>query len=149
MRPRSRPQVASVDRDKVGKGHGAKTEATRERAILALLCERSLGAAAARCGVGERTLRRWMAEDETFRMELAAARCATFEAGMNRVQALAVRAVNTLEDLLDAKSYPSVRLGAARTLVELGLHQHDAATIMRKLENIEEHQRQQDAPRRQ
>src|SRR5216684_1676850 len=143
MRPRSRPQMASVDRDNVGKGHGAKTEATRERAILALLCERSLRAAAARCGVGERTLRRWMAEDEAFRTELAAARCERCEGGMNRVQALNVRAVNTLEDLLETKRYPSVRFGAARTVLELGLHQHDAATIMRKLENLEEYQRQQ------
>jgi len=116
------------DRENVGKGHGAKTEATRERAILALLSERSIGAAAARCKVGERTLRRWMAEDETFKTELAAARCAMFEAGMNRVQALAVRAVDTLEDLLGAKKYPSTRLGAARTLVELGLHHYDAET---------------------
>ena len=54
------------------------------------------------------------------------------------------RAVGTLEDLLDAKSYPSVRLGAARTVVEIGLHQYDADTIMRKLDQIEAHQRQQD-----
>ena len=71
-----------------------------------------------------------------------AARQATFEAGMNRVQALVTRAVDTLDDLLDAKKHPAVRLGAARTVVELGLHQHDAETIMRKLEEIESSQRQ-------
>jgi hypothetical protein len=45
--------------------------------------------------------------------------------------------VETLEELLDAKKFPAVRLGAARTIVELGMHQHDTETIMRKLEEIE------------
>ena len=40
--------------------------------------------------------------------------------------------METLEDLLSAAKHPSVRLGAARTIVELGLHQHDAETILRK-----------------
>jgi hypothetical protein len=46
-----------------------------------------------------------------------------------------------LEDLLDAKDHPTVRLGAARTLVEIGMHQHDAATIVRRLDEIEAVQR--------
>ena len=41
-----------------GAGHGAKTEAVRERAIVALLSEPTIGDAATRCGIGERTLRR-------------------------------------------------------------------------------------------
>ena len=62
---------------------------------------------------------------------------------MSRVQALTGKAIETLDDLLDAKDYPNVRLGAARTVAELGIHQHDAETIMRKLDEIEKHQRQQ------
>jgi hypothetical protein len=34
-------------------------------------------------------------------------RKATFEAGMSRMQALTSRAVNTLEDLLEAKDHPT------------------------------------------
>ena len=71
-----------------------------------------------------------LAEDDAFRAELATARRATFEAGMNRVQALTARAVETLEDLLREKEHPSARLGAARTLVELGVSRHDAETIV-------------------
>jgi len=41
----------------------------RERAILALLSERTMGQAAARCGVGERTFRRWLTEDSEFKAE--------------------------------------------------------------------------------
>ena len=62
---------------------------------------------------------------------------------MSRVQALTGKAIDTLDDLLDTKEYPNVRLGAARTVAELGLHRHDADTIMRKLGELEAYQRQQ------
>ncbi len=35
----------------------------------------------------------------------------------------------------------NVRLGAARTVAEIGIHQHDAETILRKLDEIESDQR--------
>jgi hypothetical protein len=44
------------------------------------LTEKSIGAAANRCGVAERTLRRWMADDEPFKRELTEARRALFKA---------------------------------------------------------------------
>ena len=127
---------------------GGKSDAVRERAILALLSEKTLGAAAGKCGVNEKTLRRWLAGDEAFKTAYAEARQATFEAGMGRIQALTARAVDTLEDLLDAKKYPSVRLGAARTVAEIGIHQHDAATILQKLNDLEAAQRQRQGARR-
>ena len=49
---------------------------------------------------------------------------------------------HSIEDLLDATQSPNVRLGAARTVAEMGIHQHDADTIMRKLDEIEAAQRQ-------
>jgi hypothetical protein len=118
------------------RGHGAKSEAIRERAILALLSERSIGAAAQRCAVNERTLRGWLSHDPDFASAYDQARQATFTAGISRIQALTAKAVDTLEELLDAPN-PAVRLGAARTVSEIGLHQHDAATILRKLADIE------------
>ena len=137
------PQAPAGARDARSTGHGAKRDAVRERAILALLSEKSIGLAAARCGVHEKTLRRWLAEDAEFQTEYAAARRATFEAGMSRVQALTARAVDTLEDLLGAKDHPAVRLGAARTVAEIGMHRHDADTILRRLDDIEAAQREQ------
>ena len=133
-----RPQMAADGRVK---GHGTKPAPVREQAILALLSERTLELAAARANVGDRTLRRWLTEDTKFQADYAAARKAASEAGMSRMQALTSRAVNTLEDLLGAKDHPTVRLGAARTLVEMGMHQHDAETIVRKLDEIEAVQR--------
>ena len=136
-----RPQKPAGARDPAG--HGAKPAAVRERAILALLSEKTIGEAAARSGVNEKTLRRWLSDDDEFKSEYAAARQATFQAGIGRVQALTARAVDTLEDLLGAEKYPSVRLGAARTVAEMGIHQHDAETILRKLDEIEAVQRHQ------
>ncbi len=36
-----------------------------------------------------------------------------------------------------------MRLGAARTVAEIGIHQHDAETILKKLDEIETQQRQE------
>ena len=88
----------------------------------------------------ERTLRRWLADDEQFQTEHASALRTTFEAGIQRAQALAAKAVDTLEELLEDKTHPNVRLGAARTVAEIGIHQHDADSIMKKLEELEAHQ---------
>ena len=66
------PQKSADVRDGSGlPGHGAKPEAVREQAALALLSEKTIAAAARRSGVNEKTLRRWMADDEAFKKELA------------------------------------------------------------------------------
>ena len=135
-----RPQSAPDGLELHGKGHGAKHQAVRERAILALLSEKTLGAAADKAHIGERTLRRWLTENPDFRIEYDIARRATFQAGINRVQALMGKAVDTLEDLLSTDTAPAVRLGAARTMAEIALHQHDADTILRTLDEIEQRQ---------
>ena len=88
-------------------------------------------------------MRRWLSEDEQFQAEYAVARHATYQAGIHRAQALTAKAVDTLEELLEDEKHPNVRLGAARTVAEIGIHQHDAETIMRKLDEIETAQRQQ------
>ena len=85
---------------------------------------------------------------EAFQAAYEEARRATFHAGMRRVQALTGKAIDTLDDLLDATDSPNVRLGAARTVAELGIHQHEAETILRKLDEIEEQQRRQNEERR-
>jgi hypothetical protein len=118
-------------------GHGAKTSAVRDQAILALLSEPTIAQAATRCGVDEKTLRRWLTDDAAFQAAYEAARHATFKAAISRIPALTVRAVETLDDLLGTSKPPAVRLGAARTVAEIGLHQHDAETILRKLDDLE------------
>ena len=90
-----------------------------------------------------RFLRTVKPQDEAFQAEYAAARNAAYQAGIHRAQALTGRAMDTLEELLDAKINANVRLGAARTVAEIGIHQHDAETILQKLDEIESDQRRQ------
>ena len=135
------PQKPADARPK--RGHGAKPEAVRGRAVLALLTAKTVTDAVKKAGVDESTLRRWLADDGAFKADYAAARQVAFEVGMTRIEARAGKAVDALDDLLDAKHYPNVRLGAARTVAELAIHQHDAATILKKLGEIEAGQRRQ------
>lgn len=135
------PQDPSEPRPTGGRGHGAKSAAVRDKAVLALLSERTITLAAKRAGVNESTLREWLALDTSFQADYQAARQATFQTAMSRIQSISVRAVDTLDELLDEKNPPAVRLGAARTVAEIGLHQQDAETIMRKLDEIEAAQR--------
>jgi hypothetical protein len=131
----------AADGGKNGAGHGAKTAAVREQAIVALLSEPTIGEAAARCGIGDRTLQRWLTDDAAFQAEYEAARHVTLQAAISWIPALTVRAVDTLAALLGDKEPPAVRLGAARTAADIGLHQYDAETILRKLDAIEARQR--------
>ena len=144
-RRRSRSPQKPADTRETG-GHGAKSAAVREKAIVSLLSEKTITEAAAKAGIDESTVRRWLSEDEVFQAEYAAARQAAFQAGIYRAQALTARAMDTLEELLDDEKHPNVRLGAARTVAEIGIHQYDAETILKKLDEIETQQRQQ--PRR-
>src|SRR5262245_33936050 len=145
----SDPQKPAEARMKATRrGHGAKSAEVRERAILALLSENSIGAAADLCSLDEKTLRRWMANDDVFKRDLAAARRAMFETAMNRLQPLAAQAVATLAALMGESAPPNVRLGAARTVAELGIHRDDAETILRRLGEIEALQRRTDAEER-
>jgi hypothetical protein len=137
-----RPPETTVDsRESVRKGHGAKSDAVREQAILALLSERSIELAAKRTGIGERTLRTWLSEDADFKTQYEQARQATFDAAMSRIQALSGKAIDTLEQLLSERKSPSTRLGAARTICELAIHRDDAHNILKRLDEIEAAQR--------
>lgn len=146
MSKHGKQKPAGTRRSGASRGHGAKSQAVREQAILALLAEKTLTAAAERCKIDESTLRRWMVEDG-FKSQLAEARRAAFQAGMSRVQALTSDAIETLATLMAPDVAAAVRLGAARTVAELGIHQNDAETIMKKLDEIEAYQRQESGRR--
>jgi hypothetical protein len=64
------------------KRRGAKSVTVRERAILALLSERTIQGAAQKCGIDERMVRTWLIDDDDFRAAYRAA--ATFNVGTRR-----------------------------------------------------------------
>ena len=138
MTAKPRPDTAAFGRESATRNRG---RSTRDKAILALLSEKNLTAAAKKTGVGERSLRRWLAEDPTFKAEYDAARLLAFTTARHRIQQLTGRAVDVLGELLDARKHPSVRLGAARSVVEVALYEHDVNALMGKLNELEQLQR--------
>lgn len=125
--------------------NGRKTDGRatlRERAIVALLSQPSIAAAAESVGIGERTLRRWLREDAAFQAELAAQRRLLYETATARFQALTVRAVATLEELLGELRFPAIRLAAATRITEFAMHQYDADVILKRLAAVEAVQRE-------
>ena len=118
-------------------GRGTKSAAVRERAAMAMLTESSIGAAARRAGVGARTLRRWIGRR---RRVLTGTRQGA-PGGLRRRYRPGAdfdgESRRYPPELLGERDQPNVRLGAARTLVELAAHRHDADVLTGRLADIE------------
>jgi hypothetical protein len=118
-------------------GHGRKGQPIRDRALAALLSAPSIAAAAAVAGIHEKTLRAWLKTDAPFQAAYTESREAVFSAALGRVLVLSETAVATLEGLLHDTQPPAVRFSAAKALVEIGLHQRDAAAILQRLDELD------------
>src|SRR4051812_13271859 len=94
-------------------GHGEKLSRQSEQAIAALLCESTVAAAAAKVGVAEKTLRRWLQRPE-FATAYKSARAEVLSATLNRLAGLAVTAVEALKrNLTDGAPAVQVRCATA------------------------------------
>ena len=118
------------------KGHGARTDATKERVILALVAGQTIKGAAAAAGVAEKTVRLWLQANE-FKTRLDEARGIVFAEGVERVRSLASQAVDALAYLMRENTPPSVRLAAARTILELGFQRHEAEQLRQRIADLE------------
>jgi hypothetical protein len=85
----------------------------------------TFGEAAKRAGVSERTARRRMKDDE-FRGQVSEARSAMVSQGVGRVSSLLVDAAETLGELMRSAESESVRLGAARGLLQFAAQRRGA-----------------------
>jgi hypothetical protein len=121
---------------RVLRGHGDKSR-FRERAIVALLSASSVERAAKTAGMSRATLLRWM-RDEGFKAELTAARRALVADAISRLQTMLTDATTTLQALLACRA-PTVRLGAARALVEFAFRAKDAEDFESRLIALEQH----------
>src|SRR5262249_55335360 len=108
----------------------------REAAILALACGETIAEAARKAGVVERTLYRWRKE-EAFRQEIAAARAELFSRALGRMAEGAVGSVLTLRQLCLKGKSETVRLAAARTLLEQGAKLRESVEFEQRLEALE------------
>lgn len=115
--------------------------ANREKALTALLESGSITEAAKKCGLNEKTLRRYLEEAE-FQKEYKNARRLIFEQNIVRLQSLHNGAVDTLERNLTCEN-PSVEVRAAQIIIEVNRKDFETLDILQRLEKIEdEHQKQ-------
>src|SRR5919106_574756 len=90
------------------------------RALSALLSQPTLALVAAQVGVTERTLYRWLAEDDTFKAEYLKLRREVLSNAVFQLQKASNNAVNTLISVMnDSESPASARVAAAVKVLEL------------------------------
>ncbi len=109
--------------------------ANREKALSALLESSSIADAANKCGLNEKTLRRYL-DDAEFQKEFRAARRTLFEQNIIRLQSLHSGAVDTLERNLNCEN-PSVEVRAAQIIIEGNRKDFETLDILERLETLE------------
>jgi transposase-like protein len=98
-------------------GHGQKLTSKQEALIAALLTERTYADAAAKAGVGQTTLYRWL-HLRAFRLAYRRARRELVEAAIGRIQAATGQAVETLLAVARYGRRDADRVRAANALLD-------------------------------
>ncbi len=115
--------------------------ANKEKALTALLESATISDAAIKCGLNEKTVRRYLADAE-FQKEFRAARRSVFEQNIIRLQSLHAGAVDTLERNLTCE-IPSVETRCAQIVLESTRRDFEIFDVLHRLEVLEdEHQKQ-------
>lgn len=97
----------------------------------------SIKAAAAACGISEKTIHQWL-NDPAFASALKAAQDATTRAAMRRVVSSVSAAVTVLEEIMqDVSVPPAARVSAARTLLDSALKVYETQDIEERIAAIE------------
>jgi hypothetical protein len=111
------------------------TELRQDRAIVALLAEPSIEAAAKSAEVSDVTIWRWMKQPE-FKSRLRDARRALVEGAIGRLQAAATEAVETLRRNLTCGT-PSVEVKAAATILDQAVRCVELFDLAERVEQLE------------
>jgi hypothetical protein len=104
---------------------------------LALAAGWTVTEAARAAQISERTAHRRL-EDHAFRRLVAEFRRQMVDAAVGKLANTSARAVKTLSNLLTAES-ESVRLGAARTILELGSKMRASEELELRISELEQH----------
>lgn len=115
-------------------------------AIAALLVSRDVADAAKKAAVGERTLRRWLAEDPAFVKALQAAQRETLEAIIRRLTSLANGAIGVLAAVMsDDKASAASKVRAAEVVIDRLLQLRKQLDIDERLVALEDAERRRGA----
>jgi hypothetical protein len=103
--------------------------------ILELAAGKTVAEAAGVAGLGERTVYRRL-DDPAFRQRVADGRAAFVAQALAKLSEASGRAVQTLVTLLEAEA-DSIKLGAARSILDLGMKLREAVEIEERLRRLE------------
>jgi hypothetical protein len=118
-------------------GNGGKLGRKQEEAIAALLTQRNIEDAARTCGVGARTLLRWLKLPE-FNTVYREARRATFSQSIARLQQASSAAATTLlKIMLDSSAPASTRVRAADSVLDHAKHAIEIEDIEARVSELE------------
>ena len=110
----------------------------QQRGLQALLAEPTITRAAEAAGIGERTLRRWLAEP-AFRAAVNAARRESFGQAIGLTQKYAPVAVATLVKVMqEASGGPSAKVSAAATMLKFGREGIELDDLAARVEALEQ-----------
>jgi hypothetical protein len=115
--------------------------------LAALACGASADQAGAKAGVSGRTVRRRL-RDPAFRRKLNRIRGELKMRTADQLSAASTEAVRTMIQLMTSASPPNIRLGAARSIVELGMKTSEYADVSVRLNELEQRLAEQDKSHR-
>ncbi len=119
-------------------GSTQKLSAKQEKAIACLLSEGSVTHAAAKAGIADRTLFGWL-KDPSFAAAYRAARREAVSQAVARLQQLSSAAVLVLAHLMADRTTPaSVRMHAAKTILEFAIRAVELEAIDSRLSALEQ-----------
>ena len=117
--------------------HGALTP-KQQKALAALLTEPTILAAAAKVGVNERTLHRWL-EEPAFAVAYRTARREAVRQAVARLQQVSTHAVTVLVTVMASKDTPpATRVAAAKTVLETAIKAVELEDLAARIEALEQ-----------
>ena len=118
-------------------GHGQKWSRKKDQAIVALITEPTIQAAAQKVGITTPTLHKWLKVKE-FKDAYREARREAVTAAISRLQRTATEAVDALRAVMnDTESPASARVSAARSILEIAIKAVELEDFERRLEALE------------
>lgn len=119
------------------RGHGEKWSRKKDQAIVALLTEPTITTAAEKAGITPRTLYKWLQTSE-FKSAYMQAKREAVSVAITRLQQAAMEAVDTLRMVMnDVNSPASVRVSAARTILEMSIKAMEMEDLEVRIEELE------------
>jgi hypothetical protein len=120
-----------------GQGVTGGQQRKKELAIAALLSCRTIADAARSCGLSERTLKRWL-RDEEFSRQYRQAKSETLAAAMGKLAANAGEAVEALLAVIrNRRASAAARVSASVRLIELCLRDRVDSELEGRLRELE------------